>query len=126
AQGTQPVYAVNVFDACQLVPATWMDGVSAIRVEAVRLPRNFALAHEQRLVVARPHATPFGELVVHADTCAGAVLASMRLPDPAHGPSRFELQAQLPAQTGERGLCLIYTAPIDGPLYAIGRVALTP
>ncbi|HJW05107.1 MAG TPA: family 20 glycosylhydrolase, partial [Rhodanobacter sp.] len=47
AQGTQPVYAVNVFDACQLVPATWMDGVSAIRVEAVRLPRNFALAHEQ-------------------------------------------------------------------------------
>ena len=126
AQGTQPVYAVNVFDACQLVPATWMDGVSAIRVEAVRLPRNFALAHEQRLVVARPHATPFGELVVHADTCAGAVLASMPLPDPAHGPSRFELQAQLPAQTGERGLCLIYTAPIDGPLYAIGRVALTP
>ena len=126
AQGTQPVYAVNVFDTCQLVPATWMDGVSAIRVEAVRLPRNFALAHEQRLVVARPHATPFGELVVHADTCAGAVLASMPLPDPAHGPSRFELQAQLPAQTGERGLCLIYTAPIDGPLYAIGRVALTP
>jgi len=126
AQDTQPVYAVNVFDACQLVPATWMDGASAIRVEAVRLPRNFALAHEQRLVVARPHATPFGELVVHADTCAGAVLASMPLPDPAHGPSRFELQAQLPAQTGERGLCLIYTAPIDGPLYAIGRVALTP
>ncbi|EIL97973.1 beta-hexosaminidase [Rhodanobacter thiooxydans] len=126
AQGTQPVYAVNVFDACQLFPPTLLNGVGAIRVEAVRLPRNFALAHEQKLVVARPHATPFGELVVHADTCAGAVLASMPLPDPVHGPSRFELQAQLPAQTGERSLCLVYTVPIDGPLYAIGNVALTP
>lgn len=126
APGTQPAYAVNVFDACQLFPPTLLDGVGAIRVAAVRLPRNFALAHEQRLVIARPHATPFGELVVHADTCTGAVLASMPLPDPAHGPSRFELQARLPAQTGERSLCLVYTAPLDGPLYAIGNVALTP
>jgi len=126
AGSTQPVYAVNLFDGCQLFPPTLLDGVAAIRVEAVRLPRNFALAHEQKLVVARPHATPFGELVVHADGCDGAVLASVPLPDPAHGQSRFELQAKLPAQTGERGLCLVYTAPIDGPLYAIGRVTLTP
>jgi hexosaminidase len=126
AKSTQPVYAVNVFDACQLFPATLMDGIAAIHVDAARLPRNFALAHEAKLVVSHPHATSFGELVVHADTCAGAVLASMPLPDPAHSRSRFRLQAKLPAQTGERGLCLIYTAPIDGPLYAIGRVTLTP
>jgi hexosaminidase len=126
AASTQPVYAVNVFDTCQLFPVTHMDGVAAIHVEAVRLPRNFALAHEQKLVVTRPHATPFGELVVHADSCDGAVLASMPLPDPARGPSRFELRAPLPASSGERGLCLIYTAPTDGPLYAIGRVTLTP
>jgi len=126
AKSTRPVYAVNVFDSCQLFPATWMDGVGAIRVEVVRLPRNFALAHEQKLVVSRPHATPFGELVVHADRCDGPVLASMPLPDPAHSARNFTLEAALPAQQGERALCLIHTAPIEGPLYALGRVTLTP
>lgn len=126
AKGTQPVYAVNVFDTCQQLPATWMDGVAAIHVDAVRLPRNFALAHEQKLVVSRPHATPFGELVVHADQCDGPVLASMPLPDPARSARNFTLEAALPAQQGEHALCLIYTAPIDGPLYALGRVALIP
>ncbi len=124
AKSTRPVYAVNLFDTCQLFPATWMDGVAAIHVEAVRLPRNFVLAHEQRLVVSRPHATPFGELVVHADRCDGPVLASMPLPDPAHSAHNFTLDAQLPAQQGEHALCLIYTAPIDGPLYALERVSL--
>jgi hexosaminidase len=124
AISTQPVYAVDVFDACQTYPPTLMDGVTAIRVEAVRLPDNFALAHEANQVVARPHATPFGELVVHVDRCDGPVLATMPLPDPVHGPREFSLHAALPAQTGEHALCLIYTAPVDGPLYASGRVSL--
>jgi hexosaminidase len=125
ARSTQPVYAVNVFDSCQQVPALWMNGVVAIHVDAVRLPRNFALAHEQKLVVSRPHATPFGELVVRADQCDGRVLTSMPLPDPAHSERNFALDAKLPAQQGEHALCLIYTAPIDGPLYALDRVTLT-
>src|SRR5690348_3984110 len=124
ATSTQPVYAVNVFDTCQLFPPTLMDGVTAIHVDAVRLERNFALAHEQKLVVSRPHSTPFGELVVHADRCDGPVLANLPLPDPAHSPRRFGLDAKLPAQEGEHGLCLVYTAPIDGPLYALDRVSL--
>jgi hexosaminidase len=48
----------------------------------------------------------------------------MPLPDPAHAPRAFKLDAKLPAQSGEHTLCLIYTAPIDGPLYALGRVSL--
>ncbi|WP_108472175.1 beta-N-acetylhexosaminidase [Rhodanobacter thiooxydans] len=126
AASTQPVYAVNVFNTCQLFPPTLLDGIGAIRVEAVRLPRNFVLAHEQKLVVVHPHATPFGELVVRADHCDGAVLATMPLPDPAHGPREFTLEARLPTPAGEHALCLIYTAPIDGPLYALGRVSLVP
>lgn len=126
AASTQPVYAVNVFDSCQRFPATRMDGVVALQVDAVRLERNFALAHDAKLVVSRPHATPFGELVVHVDRCDGAVLASMPLPDPAHSQRDFRLVAKLPAQHGEHALCLIYTAPTDGPLYALGRVTLVP
>ncbi|HET8764360.1 MAG TPA: family 20 glycosylhydrolase, partial [Rhodanobacter sp.] len=124
AASTQPTYAVNVFDTCQVYPPTVMDGVSTIHVDAARLPRNFALAHEQKLVVSRPHTTRYGELVVHVDRCDGAVLATMPLPDPTRSGRQFELSAKLPAPSGEHALCLIYTAPIDGPLYAIGRVAL--
>jgi len=126
AKSAQPVYMVNVFDACQELPPTWMDGVARIHVEAVRLPRNFALAHEQKRVISRPSTTAFGELVVHADRCDGSVLASLPLPDPARSARNFDLDAALPAQRGEHALCLIYTAPVDGSLYAIGRLTLTP
>lgn len=126
ATSLAPVYSINVFNSCQLYPATPMDGVTAIHVDAVRLERNYALAHEQKLVVAHPHSTPFGELVVHQDQCDGAVLASLPLPDPAHGARRFTLDAALPALHGEHALCLVYTAPNDGPLYALARVSLIP
>ena len=126
ATSLAPVYSINVFNTCQLYPITPLDGLRRIHVDAVRLERNFALAHEQRLVVSRPHATPFGELMVHLDTCDGPQLASMPLPDPDHGARHFTLDAPLPAQQGEHALCLIYTAPIDGPLYAIGSAALEP
>ncbi|MFC5436088.1 beta-N-acetylhexosaminidase [Rhodanobacter umsongensis] len=126
ATSLAPVYSINVFNTCQLYPATPMDGRASIHVDAVRLPRNYALAHEAKLVVSRPHATPFGELVVHLDQCGGPVLASMPLPDPKHGAQRFVLDATLPVQHGEHALCLIYTAPTDGPLYALDRVALMP
>lgn len=126
ATSMAPVYSINVFNTCQLYPATPMDGLASIHVDAVRLPRNYALAHEAKLVVSRPHSTPFGELVVHLDQCDGPVLASMPLPDPAHSTRHFALDATLPAQHGEHALCLIYTAPTEGPLYALDRVALMP
>jgi hexosaminidase len=126
ATSLAPVYSINVFNSCEIYPATPMDGRAAIHVDAVRLPRNYALAHEQKLVQSHPHSTPFGELVVHADTCDGAVLASLPLPDPAHSAANFALDAALPAQRGEHELCLMFTAPIEGPLYAIGTATLLP
>ena len=124
ATSLAPVYSINLFNTCQLYPATPMDGIATIHVDALRLERNYALAHEAKLVVARPHRTPFGELVVHQDQCAGPVLASMPLPDPVNSTRQFTLDAMLPAQQGEHALCLIFTAPIDGPLYALASVTL--
>jgi hexosaminidase len=121
-----PVYSINVFDTCQLYPATRMDGVATIHVDTVRLERNFALAHDAKLVVSRPHSTPFGELVVRLDRCDGAVLATLPLPNPDQAGRSFALDGSLPVQHGAHMLCLIFTAPIDGPLYALGRVALLP
>lgn len=119
-----PVYSINVFDTCQLIPSTPFDRVVAIHVDAVRLERNFALAHDQVKVVSRPHSTPHGELVVHDTRCDGAVLATMPLPDPLHSARTFHLDASLPALSGEHALCLVFTAPIEGPLYGVGGVSL--
>jgi hexosaminidase len=126
ATSLAPVYSINLFNTCQLYPLTPMEGMATIRVDAVRLERNYALAHEAKLVVSHPHTTSFGELVVHQDRCDGPVLVGMPLPDPARSARRFALHASLPAQHGEHALCLLYTAPIDGPLYALDRVALLP
>ncbi|GLQ48850.1 beta-N-acetylhexosaminidase [Dyella flava] len=124
ATSMAPVYAVNVFDACQQFPSAPLDGITAVHVDAVRLERNYALAHDVKLVVSRPHPTPFGELVVHQDRCDGPVVASMPLPDPKTSGRRFVLDATLAPQHGEHLLCFIYTAPTDGALYALARVSL--
>ncbi|WP_458070760.1 beta-N-acetylhexosaminidase [Rhodanobacter sp. BL-MT-08] len=124
ATSLTPNYSINVFDSCQLYPATPMDGVARIHVDGVRLPRNYQLAHDAKLVVSRARSTPFGELVVHQDRCDGAVLTTLPLPDPAHSARRFALDGALQAARGSHALCLIYTAPIDGDLYALDRVSL--
>lgn len=124
ATSMAPVYAVNVFDTCQQFLAAPLDGITAIHVDAVRLERNYALAHDVKLVVSRPHTTPYGELVVHQDRCNGPTLASMPLPAPGDDNRRFALDAKLPRQHGQHLLCFTYTAPVDGPLYGLSRVSL--
>jgi len=126
ATSMTPVYPVNVFDTCQQYPSTPLDGIHAVHVEAMRLVRNYALAHDIKLVVSRPHGTPYGEFVVHQDRCGGPVLATAPLPNPASSARRFSLDAAMTAQHGEHTLCLIFTAPTDGPLYAIDSVSLIP
>ena len=125
ATSMTPAYSINIFDTCQRYPAARLDGIGSIHIEAVRLERNFQLAHEAKLVVSRPAKTAHGELVVHKDSCDGEVLASMPLPDPS-GARRFQLAAALPDQRGTHDLCLVFTAPITGPLYGIERASLTP
>jgi hexosaminidase len=124
ATSLSPVYLVNSFNGCQLYPATPLSGIASIHVDAVRLERNYALAHDQHLVVVHPHSTPFGEFVVHRDTCSGPVLATMPLPDPAHSARRFSLESNIPAQQGTHGLCLVFAAPVDKSFYALDRLQL--
>ncbi|MEI7036849.1 beta-N-acetylhexosaminidase [Fulvimonas yonginensis] len=124
ATSWRPVYTVNLFNACQLWPVAPLDGTTALHVDLARLPNNYQLAHEAGLVVQRKAATAHGELVIRRDGCDGPVLASVPLPDPDRTPRRFALQARFPRQQGTHDLCLAFTAPTDGPLYAFGRLTL--
>ena len=124
ATSMMPSYVINVFDNCRMYPAAKLDGIAGIRVETARLPRNYQLAHDAKLVVAHKGGTPQGELVVRMDSCKGTTLAT--LPLPAGGADSFTLKGALATQTGVHDLCLVFTSPITGPLYGIGSATLVP
>jgi hexosaminidase len=119
-----PVYTLPLFNSCQQWPAAPLDGITALRVTLQRLPNNYALAHEAKLVVQHPRATPFGELVAHVDSCEGPVVARWTLPDPAHAPRSQAFHAGIVPITGRHDLCFVITAPTKGPLHAFDRVEL--
>ncbi len=124
ATSMKPSYVINVFDNCRMYRAAKLDGIGGIQVDTARLPRNYQLAHDAKLVVAHKGSTPQGELVVRMDTCKGKTLAT--LPLPAGGPASFTLKGALAAQGGVHDLCLVFTSPVTGPLYGIGSATLVP
>lgn len=119
-----PVYDVDLFHSCWLYPKAPLDGISGVRVDMARLARNYGLAHDQAKVVSYPSKNAQGELEVHQDTCTGPLLASLPLPPGKALGERFALDGALPRSVGEHDLCLRVTAPIDGPLYGLGKVQL--
>ncbi|WP_240147768.1 beta-N-acetylhexosaminidase [Luteibacter yeojuensis] len=119
-----PVYDVDLFHSCWLYPKAPLDGIAGIQVDMARLARNYGLAHDQSKVVSYPKKTAYGELEVHQDTCTGPLLASLALPPGKALGERFALDGALPRTGGEHDLCLRVTAPIDGPLYGLGKVQL--
>lgn len=119
-----PVYDVDDFASCWIYPDVGLDGVGGIRVDAARLPRNQALADAQSNVVTYPRRTVAGELQVHLDTCKGPLVADVELPPGDALGSRFELESALNVPKGMHKLCLQFTAPARGPLYAIDTVRL--
>ncbi|RDI96880.1 beta-hexosaminidase [Dyella solisilvae] len=124
ATSLAPTYLINVFDNCRLYRAADLDGIAAIRVDVARLPRNYQLAHEAKLVVAHKAGTPQGELVVRLDNCKGKTLGTLPLPE--GGPLSFTLRGALVRQAGVHDLCLVFTSPITGPLYGIGDASVLP
>jgi hexosaminidase len=124
ATSMAPSYLINVFDNCRMYRAAKLDGIAGIQVETATLPRNYALAHEAKLVVQHASVAPQGELVVHLDSCQGKPLAS--LPLPTDQPATFTLQGALARQAGTHDLCLVFTSPITGPIYGVGAVTLLP
>ncbi|WP_149193486.1 beta-N-acetylhexosaminidase [Luteimonas suaedae] len=123
-----PVYNVDLFYACWTYPQARLDGIAGIRIDAARLARNYGLAHDQSKVHQYPSSTPRGERA-HGELevlrgCEGELLAKVALPDGTNLGEQFTLEASLPPQEGVHDLCLRFTAPIEGPLYAIGKVRL--
>jgi len=124
ATSFSPVYVINNFDSCRLSRAVPLDGIKRISVDMARLPRNVALAQDAHLIVQRKAATPFGEMELRVDRCNGPAFAVVPLPDPAHSPSTFTLQANLPTTNGIHAVCVLTTTSPHDPYYGVGRMQL--
>jgi hexosaminidase len=124
AQGPRPVYTVYVGDMCW----RWLHAPRSAGRVSLRIGRvAWRFGDEARDAIVRPKASAAGELELHADTCAGPLLA--RLPLPALGPGGAprELRARVvgTAPDGDRDLCIFATGdPREGP-WALARVAFS-
>jgi hexosaminidase len=120
-----PVYDVDLYHSCYVYPKARLSGVMALRFDIARLARNFDLANHKNQVKSHPAQTRFGELVVYQDRCeTGPEIARAVLPDPVTSEARQSLQTAIAPTAGEHDLCLMFTAPTNGPLYVIGEMGL--
>ncbi len=120
-----PVYNVDFLNSCYLYPRALLSGVTALELNIARLARNFGLANHKNQLKSYPARTRFGELVVYQDRCeSGPELARVALSDPGRSEARQAVAADIAPMTGEHDLCLVFTAPASGPLYALDAVRL--
>jgi hexosaminidase len=126
AQADAPAFNVNLFDTCAMYPAAPLDLAGGFEVKVARVPRHYGLAADTDKVRWHYNATRFGELVVRAGGCEGTVVATFPLPDPATADNRLKFQGPLPQGAGDSDLCLLFTAPLSGPFYAVEALALRP
>jgi hexosaminidase len=125
-----PAYNVNYFDTCTQAPGVPMDAPRHFTVDVARMPRNYGLAHEGPKLLWHYNTSPYGELVMRAGGCEGdgkgQVIASFPLPDPANAPNRYSFSGTVPAAGGDQSVCMLFTAPNDGPFYTVAALTLVP
>lgn len=129
-----PVFNINLFDDCVMAPAV-PQAPRKFTVDVARLSRHYGLAHEETKQIWHYSTSPHGELVMRLGGCEGdipgggdkgQVIATFPLPDPATAPNRFQLTGTMPAGTGDQDVCMLFTAPISGPFYAVASLQLEP
>jgi hexosaminidase len=125
AQGTRPVYAVDIGNACWLWPQAPLDDAPHVAISVERITWRFG--DEAKDAVVRPKTSAAGEWQIHADTCTGPLLASLPLQGAtaAKGQTKLEATLAMPAGAGVRNLCVFVTGdPRDGQ-WALARITFS-
>ena len=125
AQGSRPVYSVDIGNACWLWPQAPLDGIKHVAMTVERMPWRFG--DEAKDAVVRHKASAVGEFEIHADACTGPLLARLPLGSAVQASGQIHLDAQvaMPAGAGVRTLCVFATGdPRDGQ-WALARMAFS-
>ena len=125
AHGPRPVYTADVGNMCWLWPLAPVDGIKRVNVTVERVAWRFG--DEAKDAVVRPKASAAGEFEIHADSCAGPLLARLPLAPAVRGKGQTELNAGVSVAKpgGARNLCIFATGdPRDGQ-WVLARVTFS-
>jgi len=122
AQGPRPVYAADVGDMCWLWRRAPLRGIGHVTLTVERVAWRFG--DEAQGAVVRPKAGAAGEFEIHADSCAGPLLARLALTPVGQGDGQRELSARvsLSAPTDPRDLCIFATGDPREGQWALARM----
>ncbi|QNK02186.1 beta-N-acetylhexosaminidase [Dyella telluris] len=122
AQGTRPVYAVDIGNACWLWPKAPLKSATQVTMTVERIAWRFG--DEAKDAVVRHTSGAAGEFEIHLDSCTGPLLARLPLDSAAQakGQTRLDAHVAMPVGTGTRNLCVFATGdPRDGQ-WALARM----
>lgn len=125
AQGTTPVYSVDIGNACWLWPHAQLQGATHVELTGEHIPWRFG--DEAKDAVVHGKASTANSFEIHADSCTGPLLASLPLDSTAQAKGQIRLDANIatPVGTGVRNLCVFVTGdPRDGQ-WALARIAFS-
>ena len=126
ADGSHAMFMVNVMNPCWIYQQADLSQIGSIEVTAGRLPFNFQIGKDIRMIPLTPPRTPDGELDVHLDSCQGQRVASLPLSPAAAGGGLTTLRATIAPHQGVHDLCFIFTRRSVDPIWAIDEVQLLP
>jgi hexosaminidase len=109
ARGSKPVYRLNTGDMCWLWRGVPLDGNGHVTLTIERVAWRFA--DDAPGAVVRPKAGPTDEFEIHADSCAGPLLAKLPLAAALPGSGQHELHTELSMTKRDdaRDLCIFAT-----------------
>jgi hexosaminidase len=125
AQGLRPVYKVSVGDMCWLWRRVALENIEQVNLSVDRVAWRFS--DDAKGAVVRPKASTAGEFEIHADSCAGPLLARLPLAPVVRGDGQNELNARVSTSklNAARDLCIFTTGdPRDGQ-WVLARVAFS-
>lgn len=124
AQGTKPVYAVDIGNACWQWPKAPLEDITHVAVTVERLPWRFG--DEAKDAAVRHASSTAGEFEIHADSCNGPLLARLPLASAMQAKGQNHLDATLaaPVGTGARDLCVFATGDPREGQWALARITL--
>jgi hexosaminidase len=125
AQGSRPIYSVDIGNACWLWPQAPLGGIKHVAMTVERMTWRFG--DEAKDAVVRHKASTSGEFEIHADSCTGPLLASLPLERAAQAKGQVRLDANVAtlAGAGVRNLCVFVTGDPREGQWALARMVFS-
>lgn len=123
--GERAVFLVDIMNPCWNFKAADLSHVNAIEAAVGQLPFNFQLGADVHSIKLNPPQTPYGELEVRIDGCAGERIAVLPLQPAVNNNTVTRLPAaKIAHRDGAHDLCLKFTQRSLDPMWALDWVQL--